>query len=155
MKKKRPFLLLEVLIAVSLVALFAAPLMRLPIRYYRLEIERLEKFERQRIADWTFSEVKEMLLKEALPWDSLPGKGQRRSFSLPDAKLLLPHLPVRTTRRFFTLECRGEKEGLHGEIFRLYSIEIAWSGDLQKKKKDTFRYRLIVQRTPLDKQQSG
>lgn len=139
MHHRRPFILLEVLLAIAVVAIFAAPLMRLPIRHYQVQIRRLEAFEYQRIADWTFSEIKEFLLKEAIPWEQLPSKGQSLTQTLPDSKLIVPRLKSRAIHRSFTLICKGEKEGPHGELFRLYRIEV---GIDQK----VFRYRLIVQR---------
>jgi hypothetical protein len=142
MKIKHSFLLLEVLLAIALVALFAAPLMRYPIRQYQAQIDRLEEFERQRIADWTFTEIKELLLSEKIAWNKLPPKGQRISLFLPDAKMQLEPLPSRTLSRSYTLHCKGEKQGLHGEIFRLYKVEIL----LGKKK--IYRYRVLVQKLP-------
>lgn len=142
---KRNFLLLEVLLAVALVALFAAPLMRWPIRHYRSQIDRLEEFERQRIADWTFTEIKENLLKEGIPWEKLPGKEQSLTLYLSDVPMMLENLPSRTISRSYTLRCKGEKQGLHGEIFRLYKVEI----NLNKKK--TYRYKILVQKIPEDK----
>jgi hypothetical protein len=150
MRKKRSFLLLEVLLAITLVAVFAAPLMRLPINYYRSQVDRLESFERQRIADWSFSEVKELLLKESIPWDKLPGKDQTFTFPLPDSSFIIPHLPTRPVHRSFTLNCKGEKEGKHGEIFRIYHVDIT----LDAKK--SYQYRLLVQRTFSDtKEKAG
>ena len=142
--RKRSFLLLEVLLAITLVAVFAAPLMRLPIRYYRSQIHSLEEFERRRIADWTFSEVKEILLKETIPWENLPAKGASITRPLSDAQIVIPHLPSRTVHRSFLLKCSGEKQGLHGEIFRLYKVQIIF--DHQK----TYNYRILVQRLPAD-----
>jgi hypothetical protein len=140
MLKKRSFLLLEVLLAIALVAVFAAPLMRWPIQHYRSQMNRLEDFERRRIADWTFTEIKELLLKEAIPWDRLPSKDETARFSLPDAKMILPKLPPRLISRSYTLKCKGEKQGLHGETFRLFRVEVY----LDSKK--NYRYRILVQR---------
>ena len=136
---------MEVLLAISLIALFAAPLMRLPIKYYRAQINSLEAFERQRIADWTFSEIKEMLLKESIPWESLPAKKESIKLPLTDTRLLMPHLPSRLVHRSFLLKCKGEKQGLHGEIFRLYGIEISLDDEAK-----TYHYRMLVQRLPAD-----
>lgn len=139
---KRPFLLLEVLLAIAVVALFAAPLMRWPIKHYQAQISRLEEFEYQRIADWTFSEIKELLLKEGIAWSKLPSKGQTLTRPLPDAKRSIPYIPDRVIRRSFILKCKGEKAGPHGEIFRIYQVEILMDS------KKTYRYRILVQRLP-------
>ncbi len=140
---KRNFLLLEVLLAVALVAVFAAPLMRWPIKHYRAQINRLESFECQRVADWTFSEIKEFLLKEGIQWEKLPGKEQEITRTLPDAKLLIPHLPARSVHRSYTLKCKGEKQGIRGEIFRIYRVEVLVGP------KKIYQYRLLVQRMNL------
>ena len=138
---KRNFLLLEVLLAIAIVAFFAAPLMRLPIKHYREQINRLESFERRRIADWTFTEVKELLLKEGIKWEKLPTKGNSLTQTLSEAKLLIPRLPSRSLPRYYTLTCKGEKEGIHGEIFRVYQIEVTIGA-----KKNNYPFRLLVQR---------
>jgi|GEM_PF-2272727 len=137
---KRNFLLMEVLIAIAVVAVFAAPLMRWPIKHYQAQISRLEDFEYQRIADWTFSEIKEMLLKEGIKWEKLPAKGKHLSQPLSDAKLLIPHLTSRSIQRSYNLVCKGEKQGIHGEIFRLYRVEVFVGA------KNSYRYRLLVQK---------
>ena len=140
---------MEVLMAIAIVALFAAPLMRWPINYYRSQMDRLEAFERQRIADWSFSEVKELLLKEFIPWDRLPVKDQSITFPLPDASFIIPHLPTRPIHRSFTLKCQGEKQGKNGEIFRIYYVDIT----LDVKK--SYQYRLLVQRTSVDAKENA
>jgi hypothetical protein len=140
MASKRDFLLLEVLLAIAVVAIFAAPLMQWPIKHYRAQISRLENFESQRVADWTFSEIKEMLLKEGIKWEKLPSKGEHLVQPLSDAKLCIPHLSTRTVHRSFRLICKGEKQGIHGEIFRLYRVEV-FIGD-----KNRYEYRLLVQK---------
>ena len=60
--QKRPFILLEVLVALTLVALCAIALISTPIRIYRSEMRLLEEGEGELLADWTFSEIKEQLL---------------------------------------------------------------------------------------------
>jgi 3'-phosphoadenosine 5'-phosphosulfate sulfotransferase (PAPS reductase)/FAD synthetase len=137
---KRSFLLLEVLLAITVVAVFAAPLMRWPIKHYQSQIDRLEEFEYQRIADWTFSEIKELLLKEGIAWSKLPTKGGTLARPLSDVKRHIPQFPDRTVRRSFILKCRGEKKGPHGEIFRIYQVEITMDS------KKSYQYRILVQR---------
>jgi hypothetical protein len=140
MHKKHSFLLLEVLLAIAVVSLFAAPLMHWPIEHYQSQIRRLEHFEYQRIADWTFSEIKEFLLKEGIPWEKLPAKKQTLTLPLSDAPLVLPRFPGRFVHRSYLLDCRGEKEGIHGEIFRIYQVKVFIN------EKNKFCYRLLIQK---------
>lgn len=143
--KKKPFLLLEILIAFFLVALCIVPLVRQPIEVFRAEMTKLEEMEKERLADWTFSEVKEMLLKNEIPWKKLPEKGEQSSdFLLPPAKVQLPKCHHKTVRRKFFLTGRGMKMGKNGEEYRQLGIFI----DLDGK---TYQFRLPVQKIYIEK----
>ena len=112
--RKTTFLLPEILIAFFLVTLCVVPLVRQPMQIICIEIERLEELEKERLADWTFSEVKEMFLKREIAWEKLPERGERtENIPLPNAKIELPHCPPKTVRRSFYLTGRGFKTGLH------------------------------------------
>ncbi len=114
----------------------------------------LEEMERERISEWSFSEVKEKLLNREIPWDRLPSK---RETSLPISllpKILeLPGTKQRKVERSFTLHCTGEKEGEKGEIYRMLRVDIFFNPPLKSKKgkkrrKDKYSYRLVVQKIP-------
>jgi len=137
-RKKRSFLLLEVLIAISLLAVFAPWLMRLPIRQYKAQIRHLEELEKRRLADWTYSEVREMLFKRLIPWKRLPEYEQPAvKFPLPTIALHLPSLPAKSIKRTFSLRCKKEKDR-QGAIFRLYELKIAIEDA-------TYDYLLVLQ----------
>ncbi len=147
MMKKRSFLLFEVLIAFLLVALCAVPLVSQPLKLFRSEIKFFEQLERERLADWTFSEIKEMLLKNEIPWEKIPAKNTKTApFALPSAQISIPGLSPKQVERTFTLRCKGEKEGLQDEIYRLLYIEITFSPPLSKK--STYTFRTTVQKLP-------
>lgn len=138
--RKRTFLLLEVLMAFTLIALCAVPLMKFPIQHLQQQVEALSSFEKQRLAGWTFSEVKELLLKEAIPWKKLPGpKDPVLKQLLPDASLTTPPFPAKPVSRGFLIKCKGEKEGTHGELHRIMSITI-----LLDDQEISPKYRVIV-----------
>jgi len=145
--KKRSFLLFEILIAFLLVALCAVPLVSQPLKMFRSEIKFFEQLERERLADWTFSEIKEILLKNEIPWEKIPAKGGKTpSFSLPSAATSIPGMSPKQVNRTFTLHCKGEKEGLHDEIYRLLYVEITFSPPLSKK--NSYTFRTTVQKLP-------
>lgn len=147
MKKKHPFLLLEILIAIFLVSLCLIPLIQTPIRSYRNEFRLLEEIERDRLADWTFSEIKEKLLKNEFPWENFPTPTlTTRPFSLPDATLQIPGLPTKTIQRKFSFKCgkKGEKVGPKGEIYRLVTLSIHFSPSPPKAKE--YSYRLFLRK---------
>jgi hypothetical protein len=111
--QKRSFVLLEIIIAFSLVGLCIVPLVRQPLKLYQNEMQFLEKMELERLADWTFTEIKERLLKNEIPWGELPrGKKQRTApYPLPPVKIEIPSCKTKEVKRNFVLEGRGEKKG--------------------------------------------
>ena len=125
---------MEVLIAIALLSIFAPWLMTLPARHYQLQIQRFESQEKQRIADWSYSEIKELLLQHSIPWERLPEfKKPAVTFYLPDAQLYLPGLSSKTLKRSFTLRCKREKEGKQSEIYRLYELILSFGGPEKHK----------------------
>ncbi len=95
---KRPFLLLELLIAFSLVTIFAFPLIFNPLNRLNKELGKLEQIETERLSELLLSEVKENLYLNKVPWKKIPTKkpkvpfqefkAQDYTFSLGDIKKL-------------------------------------------------------------------
>lgn len=133
--KKRSFLLLEVLIALSLVILCSVPLVNQPLKLYKKEIKNLETMEMERLADWTFTEVKEILLKNEIPWKKIPAKSETTDlFPLPPATIHIPGCNPKTIERSFQLSGRGEKMGADNAAIRQLGVYIFLG-----KEKYTFR----------------
>lgn len=123
--KKKSFVLLEVLIALSLVALCLIPLVKQPLKLYKEEFAYLERMELERLADWTFTEVKELLLKNEIPWEKIPEKnGQTDNFPLPPMSIDIAGFNKKKVERSFFLTGRGEKPGLKGEVYRQLGVYI-------------------------------
>lgn len=143
--RKRPFILLEVLIAFTLAVLCIVPLVKEPLHYYRTELKSLENLEKERIADWVFTEIQEQLLKNEIPWDSLPSfqKSTPRK-ALPPAQLHIPGCLPKQIPCFVSFYCAGEKEGLKGEQYKMLHVKIYFSSD--EEVKSSGRFRLIVQK---------
>jgi hypothetical protein len=158
--KKKPFLLLEILIALALVLLAAAPLIVQPIHLYKAELKLLEQTEGERLADWTFSEIKESLLKNEIPWEAIPSKRTTSSpFSLAPVTLQIPGIHPKSIERSFTLFCKAEKKGLQGETYRLLYVNLSFSPHLCPRKKDQkapdYKYKISVQRIPRQQKTTG
>ena len=146
---KRPFLLLEVLIALALVALCAIPLIVKPIRAYRGELKNLEAAERERLADWTFSEIKEELYRNKIPWEKIPKLHETKGpFPLEPGNIYIPGHEPKEIERSFTLFGQGEKEGEAGDLFRMIYVHILFKPTFSKKQKP-YTYRVVVQRKKL------
>lgn len=117
--KKRTFLLLEILIAFLLVTACAIPLVHQPLKLYKKEMNYLVKMEQERLADWTFTEIKEILLKNEIPWEKIPAKGVKTGpFPLPPVTLEIPGCKPKVIKRHFTLTGKGEKAGSNNALFR-------------------------------------
>ncbi|MBM3184248.1 MAG: hypothetical protein FJZ64_02975 [Chlamydiae bacterium] len=142
---KRTFLLLEVLIALALVALCAIPLIVKPLRAYREELKTLETAERERLSDWTFSEIKEQLIANQISWEKLPKLHETKGpFSLEPGKIHLLD-KEKQIERSFTLYGQGEKDGESGELYRMIYVHVHFNPVVSKKQKP-YTYRVAVQR---------
>jgi hypothetical protein len=138
--RKHPFFLLEVFLAMTLIAILAPWIMRLPITHYKAQISHFEIAEKQRVADWTFSEIKALLIQPILSWSQLPLlKEHSNPFPLPSVMLEIPGFKPKSLHRHFILKCKKEKRSSNGDIFRLYEVEIFLEND-----KKAFLYRINV-----------
>ncbi len=149
--KKRPFVLLEVMIALTLVALCAIPLILKPIRVYRSEMQLLEEGEGERLADWTFSEIEEQLLNNSIPWEKLPAlHATTHLFAMSPSAIHVPGRKPKQIERTFTLYGKGEKDGPNGETYRMIYVTIYFKPELsrRKKKDNVYVYRVIVRCLP-------
>jgi hypothetical protein len=139
---RKPMFLLEILIAMSLVSLCIAPLMKGPIQRHKAEMEHLRRIESSRIAAWTFTEIVEKLLKNEIRWDALPKFGDAdMKFPLKPMKLKLPPLPKQTLTRQVEIHTKKEKKEKDGRIHRLLSIRLSIGGR-------QFTYSHIVTKVP-------
>lgn len=138
--KKRSFLLIEVIIAFSLASICIIPLISQPIHLYRKESEHLEQMEKSRLANLAFTEVKEIFLRNEIPWDELPAKRQKsKIYPLPDGELQLPGKKPKAFKRSFTLTGKGDKIAPKGWLYKQLDVYI-------KLDDETFCFRMPVQK---------
>jgi hypothetical protein len=138
--KKRNFLLIEILIAFVLVMICIVPLVKQPLKLYKDEMAYLEKMELERLADWTFIEVKELLLKNEIPWEKIPPKKMETDpFPLASSTIHIPGNKPRQVSRSFTLKGRGEKTGPKDQIYRQLGVYIFLNGQ-------RYEFRLPIER---------
>lgn len=76
MRSKRPFLLLELLIAMLITTSFTFPLAMLPMRALREEMKSLYRMQASRLADVGYAHLREELFNRQVSWDALE-KGER------------------------------------------------------------------------------
>jgi hypothetical protein len=146
--KKRTFILLELLIACTLLTLCAVPLMRKPIELYQTQIKILEEFEKQRLADAAFAEIKIHLLTNQIAWEKLPSKTAKvKTRTLAPVSMQIPYCKPKSIKRRALMRCKGEKTGLQGQIIRMLEIEIQFEpfdDQLKKSASSKYLYRAIA-----------
>jgi len=137
--KKRTFLLIEILISFMLVAICIVPLVKQPLKLYREEMSRLEQIEKERLADWTFTEIKEMLLKNEIPWEKIPTRGVESTvFPLPSSKIEIPGCTPNFVKRSFILKGEGEKIG-GDTMYRQIGVYVFLN-------EEKYRFRIPIQK---------
>lgn len=148
MKKKKTFLLLEILIAILIISICLVPLIQTPMQSYRAEIRILEEMEGERLADWTFSEIKEKLFKNEISWEKLPKPGAKAGpFSLSATFIQIPGCASKKIARSFTLKCwKKERERRKGEIYHMLRVEIDFQPRLSFNK--GYTYHILVRQLP-------
>src|SRR3990167_10776291 len=154
--KKKAFLLLEILMGLLLIEIAAIPLLKKPVEGYREEIRSLEEAEGERLAEWTFMEIKEKLFTHEIPWEGLPKPGEEKTFFIPNHLMEIPGFAPKELRREFLLRCdkHREKRGTDQGLYRLLKVRIQFDPYLKGKKKKNgqkipYEYRVIVRKMPL------
>jgi hypothetical protein len=137
--RKRPAVLLEILIAVTLIILVLVPLIRQAIQFHIAEKERILRIEADRIAAWTYTEIREKLLKGEFRWEQIPALSMwSKVYELPSVPLFMQPLANKIIHRKFTLRTLKEKEH-EGKIIRLLAIHLEVGSC-------SATYRLIVEK---------
>lgn len=145
--KKRPSLLLEILMACTLLTLCVSPLIRKPVELYLTQMKALQDVEKERLADLSFAELKWELLQNEIPWKDLPAKkSQAKIFPLPDAVLQIPYSANKPIKRRAIFKCRKEKLSSKGEIVRLLELEIQFEPFEEKKKNRAYVYQVVLKK---------
>lgn len=138
---------MEVLIALSIVTLCIIPLVSQPLRIIKRELAKLELMEKERLADRSFSEVKEMFLKGEILWEMVPDLYQTTGpFFLSNAKIDFLEHKEKSIRRKFTLYGKGRKPGANGEEYRQIYVKIFFDAD-----EHFYEFRLPLRKLPLEK----
>src|SRR5690606_14857968 len=124
MPPKKPFILLEILIAIALLAL-AAPFLGALLLFSKKSAENFQQIERQRGADLALIQIRSDLLAHPCSWEELPKPGEKKGpFSLPHFFLA----SGKKIERAYFLRCLKTREKESGrEISRLLDVEIELS----------------------------
>ncbi|MDE3056018.1 MAG: hypothetical protein KGI80_04950 [Verrucomicrobiota bacterium] len=149
MKKKRPFILLEVIIALALTMICATPLLTKPIRLLRSEIKQMELAEMERLANWSFAGIKADLLIHPDLSHLVHHAKLGGPIPLPPLSFALPGLTAKVVKRCYTLHCTETKETKEGKEYRLFAVDLFLTPVVKDAREKTrkYEYCVIVQRT--------
>jgi biopolymer transport protein ExbD len=126
MKLHRPFLLLELLIALSILLCCIVPLVRNPLSFFQSELSSLENIELERLAILALIEAKEKLYLGENPT-------KRESFTLE-----LADLPKRKIEKQVTVKIDKDEE----QTQAFAKIEVLFL--CPKKKEKKFAYKVLL-----------
>lgn len=130
MQRKNSFVLVEVLIALTLVISAITILLKSPISYFLAEVRTLQDIEMQQIADKTFYAIKEDLYHNAISWDKLAAENQKTApkYSLSDDLISIKHLGNLSIGRSYQLVKKSkDQQGKDGNTYRLIYVYVLLS----------------------------
>lgn len=142
--KKKPYLLLELLIAFTLIAACAIPLVRSPLAAVRSELRTLEKNELERLSEVTFAHIKAELYQNAFAWDEID-----------HAKL--PKEPLRKDQiagftRSIYIWTPYQKKSDNQEEHRIINVKIEFA---KRGKRHAYHFQALATRLSINSEKKG
>lgn len=138
MKTKRSSLLLELIIAISLLVIGLVGLIKSPAYLHRAQARAFEKAECERLAAWTFTEIREQFAQGELAWSTLPPL-EKTSQAIELPSFIINGRKINQRYFLTTLE---QKQTVNGTIYRLIAVCI-------QQGKHKFTYRIAVEKRAL------
>lgn len=143
-KRKKSFLLLEILIGLTLILECLVPLMLNPISLFQNEIAHLEQIELEREALIAYAQVKEKLYNKEVPWTEL----KSGNYKLVKEKFYMDFgkLAKREWQKSITLKRKKEDKGK----LILLDVTVEFSPVKKKTKgakQQEFHYFLVLTNT--------
>ncbi|MEX0961609.1 MAG: hypothetical protein WDZ28_01980 [Simkaniaceae bacterium] len=123
--KKTPFVLLEALIALSLLALGGGYLIHQPLHLFKQELKLLIEIELERVSENTLYEILDSL-RENHPFDELKERNKKNVefISLNELALSIPKLESYTVKRRYKVWVKRIFETENEESAKLIALEI-------------------------------
>ena len=133
---KKPFILLELLIALTLVAIFGLPLIRTPLNGFQQERRLLSALEIERLANARFVEIRADIYSGEIPWGAFDHKASKMPFASKEISINLPHLSKTTFEEKTFIYSSYSKKGDDDKEYRLVRMILHYvpKGSLEKEK---------------------
>lgn len=150
--QKKPYLLLELLIAFTIVALCAVPFVRTPVNVFETEMRSLEKMTLQRQVELDFASVKEELYKNQIAWKILMREKAAAETHVSIITLSMGKDFKRDYERTRALYAKTVEEGRNNEEHALLTVHFSYKR-LPKRSKDSvsFHQEFFLTKIPKEK----
>lgn len=150
----RNFLLLEMLIALFLIGSYALPLAHFPMRAIQEEIKSYYRIEMHRFADLAFSEFKEKLYLQEIPWEAIAHPVNDKAKIFDDiVELSLDPVGTHKFKRVATVHSVGKKDK-EGIEWRLATFRVKFTPSENrfkpfrtKSNSRSFTYQVLLKKT--------
>lgn len=130
-KKKRPFLLLEVLLAVGLIGACSQVFFETPAKAYQKQIKAIKEIELSRASFSLYTDLLCTLSKNH-SWDTLKDKNTFHPLDHKIGVCLEPHLQG-TFDSAYTFHLKKQKEGENNVVFALLEIKFYFKEEAETK----------------------
>lgn len=148
--KKQPFLLLELMLALALVALCALPLLRAPALYARKQLLALEEVELHLASEKALGEIKEKFYTQSLSWEEI-ASGEKKPLLLSETLFTLPGDSA-PYHRTCILKSTSLKKGKKDELWAKVLIEVRFAKASRKAKEKSFLHTIALCQKPLSQE---
>lgn len=130
------------MLALSLVALCALPLIRAPALYAQKQVLALEEIQLQLASEKALGEIKEKLYSQSLSWEEITSAEKKPLKICEDTFILAEGFP--TYRRTCSLKTVQLKEGKNQELWAKLLIEIRFAKTSRNTKEKKFLHILTL-----------
>ncbi|NGX63189.1 MAG: hypothetical protein KR126chlam6_00596 [Candidatus Anoxychlamydiales bacterium] len=144
-KNKRSFLLIEILIAISLISLLIVPLIQNPIYFFKSQIKSLEKLECERIADLTFLDLKISLYKNQIDLSNLATSKKDTSYTNLEPSKLISFNDKQIDRSYKIYNKSFDKKTSDNKTYKLLTIRVFLKPSDQKEKYE-YEYKMMYKK---------
>lgn len=141
-KKKRHFLLIEILIAFVLITLFTFPLIRNPIYFCKSQLQTLQKIECERLADLTFLDIKLAFIKKQINLKNI-AKYQKEAQIFTLRSDHLEEFKNKEVKRSYKLYSKRVKQTQADETYKLVYVKVFLQPD-GLKKPYCYKYKIVI-----------
>ena len=155
-KNKKNSLLLELLIALTLVVLCVLPLARAPLGLLKGEILAFQRMETIRMSEIALATTMAKLYKNEIPWELIARSEGPTLLFQENVSTIMDGACQQAFTQTCTLQTIKQREGKNGEDMRLVKITVSFEPTPQKNlwltrkraKKMSYFYEVFVSKIP-------